>query len=86
MTSNMKPPPICMKCAHLGEIVSGRRVCTAFADGIPMEIFLSEADHRVPFPGDGGVVFEPRDPEEWRNSTTKQAMDEIFGDNDRQDP
>ncbi len=82
MDNRLKPPPICMKCKYLGDIVAGRRVCVAFPEGIPLEIFLSEHDHRLPYPGDGGVQFRPRDVEQWRRSTTKLAMDELFGDND----
>jgi len=30
----------------------------AFPDGIPYEIWASGYDHREPYPGDGGVIFE----------------------------
>lgn len=34
--------------------------CLAFPAGIPPEI-TDGADHRMPFPGDGGVTFAPVD-------------------------
>ena len=35
------------------------RVCSAFPDGIPDAIYIGGFDHRQPFPGDGGVLYEP---------------------------
>jgi hypothetical protein len=53
-------PPICIGCKHLqGDLRDPK--CSAFPSGIPNEILLSKADHRKPFPGDGGVTFDPKD-------------------------
>ncbi len=58
----MKPlsPPICDTCVHLHGGATWS--CTAFPNGIPDPIFMSEADHHEPYPGDNGVVYT-RDPE-----------------------
>lgn len=39
----------------------GDRHCKAFPDwdGIPVEIFTGEHDHRDPWPGDNGIRWEP---------------------------
>ena len=35
--------------------------CDAFPERIPNDIRLMWADHRAPYPGDGGIRFEPKD-------------------------
>ncbi len=53
-------PPICAGCKHrIGDLRDPK--CAAFPAGIPWDILLSKADHRAPFPGDGGVTFDPTD-------------------------
>lgn len=53
--------PICIACSRRDEDVDtgyGQPpVCEAFPDGIPTEIWFGGADHREPFPGDGGRRF-----------------------------
>lgn len=51
--------PQCLGCKRL---VKGSLKCEAFPDRIPDPILLNEHDHRRPYPGDGGVLFEPRKP------------------------
>jgi hypothetical protein len=34
--------------------------CKAFPQGIPSAIFRDGFDHRKPYEGDGGVLFEPK--------------------------
>jgi len=45
----------CMKCRH----DRGGRSCKAF-DEIPFDILTGRHDHREPYPGDGGILFEPK--------------------------
>jgi hypothetical protein len=53
--------PQCADCIHFDE--EGEReglTCDAFLKGIPEEILYGEHDHRKPFPGDKGILFEPK--------------------------
>lgn len=59
MTSVSVPVPICFACTHLHEGI-GTMECNAFPDGIPDAILDSEADHRLPYPGDHDIRFEQR--------------------------
>lgn len=60
----MNDAPLCMNCVHYRGLARTRpRQCTAFGDGdIPLAIWLEGFDHRHPYPGDGGIRFEPKDP------------------------
>lgn len=58
-------PNLCTVCAHLratGFLDGADPTCDAFPDGIPEPITFG-ADHRQPWPGDGGTRFEP-DPDQ----------------------
>jgi hypothetical protein len=56
-------PSLCPGCARLrpedAPYGPQRGTCDAFPDGIPVAIWAGGHDHRLPFPGDGGVRFEP---------------------------
>ena len=47
----------CLKCKHLNK---DEISCDAFTDTIPQDILASVFDHRKPFPGDNGILFEPK--------------------------
>ena len=47
----------CRKCKHLNE---DNVSCAAFPDVIPQDIIAAVFDHRKPFPGDHGIMFEPK--------------------------
>ena len=48
----------CSKCVHLNE---DNVSCDAFPDVIPQDIIAGVFDHRKPFPGDHGILFEPKE-------------------------
>lgn len=48
--------PLCEYCQN--RYADGTLRCRAFPDGIPEAIITQEADHRVPFDGDNGILFE----------------------------
>lgn len=39
----------------------GIEYCEAFPDGIPDDIWEEKVSHDEPYPGDNGIVFEPKD-------------------------
>jgi hypothetical protein len=54
------PLPQCVRCKHLDH---GTLQCPAFGDEpIPDDIQLNLSDHRYPYPGDHGILFEERHP------------------------
>ena len=47
----------CLLCKHLNKDGIS---CNAFPDAIPQEILANVFDHRKPWPGDNGILFEPK--------------------------
>jgi len=46
----------CTFCAHRSP--DGTR-CKAYPSGIPVELLYNEHDHRMAFPGDNGIRYQP---------------------------
>jgi len=53
---------ICLWCKHHNK-TGDRRSCTAFHERIPDTVYFGEHDHRFPYPGDNGILYEPEDEE-----------------------
>ena len=52
--------PLCFDCARLRGVVAGVGwACDAYPAGIPVPILVNKADHRGPYEGDHGLLFEP---------------------------
>jgi len=49
---------ICNQCRY---VVKGGIICEAFPDGIPEDILRGEFIHILPYEGDSGIIFEPRE-------------------------
>ena len=50
--------PLCLACRHLDRQQMNARVCSAFSDGIPDDIWMNRRDHRDAYPGDHNIQFE----------------------------
>ena len=72
------PTPMCWGCIHLQPGLK----CDAFPDGIPADITESRFDHRMPYPGDNGVLFaqDPDCPEpDWTVFEADLEVEDIEG-------
>ncbi|MDQ0191572.1 hypothetical protein J2S03_003443 [Alicyclobacillus cycloheptanicus] len=71
----MGPP--CLGCTHWhGSKGNWVWTCDAYPAGIPEEIRYWEVDHRKPYKGDNGVLYEPRDqPHKKRADRIWDALD-----------
>lgn len=45
----------CFHCKHWRDAGT----CDAFPESVPDRILTNKHDHRQPFPGDNGILFEP---------------------------
>ena len=53
---SMRVPASCQSCARRR---FGTLGCAAFPDKIPLAIARGRHSHRVPFPGDHGLLYKP---------------------------
>lgn len=56
----------CYRCRHLfpgSRKKDGKRTCKAFPEKIPIEILAGKVAHLKPYPGDNGIMFEPKEEE-----------------------
>lgn len=51
--------PVCTLCQNFDISNPIARQCSAFPDGIPLEIWKAENNHTSAYPGDNGIRFEP---------------------------
>jgi len=70
-------PPMCLECRY--RLSDTWIACAAFPGGIPADVSEWRHDHRRPYPGDGGVLFEPADAQDWETSPTREYADHVFG-------
>src|SRR3954469_10774099 len=66
---------LCTACKHWERTSSSCSSCLAFPAGIPSWLLEGRANHRYPYPGDGGFRFEPAD--DAPNSTLSQ-LEELY--------
>lgn len=52
--------PVCSVCKHYNPRETRLKICTAFPDGIPEDIWMGRNSHTEPYEGDHGIQFEPR--------------------------
>ena len=69
-------PAQCNYCRHFHFAVKGPASCAAFPDGVPREIRGNEFDHRLEYPGDQGIRFEPIDEDRLERFEKLMGMDE----------
>jgi hypothetical protein len=65
----MRVPASCHTCAHRRFTTLG---CDAFPDEIPPEIIRGRHDHKTPYAGDRGVMYEPMRQRPQRTKTTSR--------------
>ena len=59
---NFIPLNAARQCGSCKHHVPMTLTCKAFPVGIPRELICGRWDHRESYPGDNGILYEPRDP------------------------
>ena len=59
---NFIPLNAAQQCATCKNTIPRSLACKAFPNGRPKEILLGRWDHRESYPGDNGILYEPKDP------------------------
>ena len=53
--------PLCSDCWRFDTSNKIKNVCKAYPGGIPEEILIGKVDHRRPYKGDHGILFEGKE-------------------------
>ena len=57
------PQNAARQCASCRNHIPYTMACKAFPKGIPTELMSGSWDHREPYEGDNGVLYEPENPQ-----------------------
>ncbi|HDV8353269.1 hypothetical protein [Burkholderia vietnamiensis] len=52
--------PQCLSCSHCHGGPADAGTCDAFPSGIPKPIYLNEVIHDSEYPGDHGILYQPK--------------------------
>jgi hypothetical protein len=80
----VKVQPVCIGCAHFDQSNPEAMRCSAFPQGIPMEIATGRLVHRKPYVGDQGLRYQPRHVYEPSNIMQWKSME--HGSNSGRNP
>lgn len=62
MEKQFIPKNAAQQCNACKDHIPYTVTCKAFPKGIPLEIRRGNWDHRQAYPGDSGILYEPKDP------------------------
>ena len=78
--------PICVDCKHAD--LFGERKCSAFPNGIPLDIWCGSVKHDKSLPGDNGIFFTQMTEGDYeaRRSACKDSLSETEAEFEREFP